>query len=325
MAPALGVDLAAGDGSDWTLGIAVADYNNDGHVDLYVANDYNGPNGVGLDPGNNVLYRNNGDGTFTDVSVESGADDAGWAMGVAFGDYDGDGHMDIFLANFWEDSLLRNKGDGTFENVTRDVGIITDAEDEWHYNGWGTSFFDFDNDGDMDIHVANGYILNDQGQVVNEPNQLWENKGLGQNGHVEFVDMAKKAGVDDRGDGRGAAYGDFNRDGLIDMMVINNGFLAGEGIIESPQRLLYVNRGNGTFEDRGFLYGLRKKMQDESPPGGYRDYTGNAWVQIKTIAPETATPINRSGIGSRVEVTVDDKTMIQDVGAASYASTSSPF
>ena len=102
VAPQLGMDIATGEGSSWTLGLAVADYDNDGNPDLYLANDYNGLDDLGgLKPGRNVLYRNNGDGTFTDVSAASGADNAGWAMGVAFGDYNRDGNLDIFLANFW--------------------------------------------------------------------------------------------------------------------------------------------------------------------------------------------------------------------------------
>ncbi|NNF07882.1 MAG: T9SS type A sorting domain-containing protein [Candidatus Eisenbacteria bacterium] len=323
VAPALGLDWAEGNGSDWALGVAVADYDNDGDIDLYVANDYNGlaEGGGGLNPGDNMLYRNNGDGTFTDVSVASGANDPGWAMGVDFGDYNADGHLDIFLSNFFEDALLKNNGDGTFTNVTEATGLIKGTPGEWHYNGWGTAFFDFDNDGDLDIHVANGYILNDQGQVVNEPNQLWENQGIPGSGEVQFKDISEKAGIDDVGDARGASYGDFNQDGLLDFMVVNNGYLSGEDIIPAPARLLYINAGDGTFQDRGQSYGLRTEFSDGEKPAGYRDYTDNHWIQIHLEGFET----NLSAIGARVEVTAGDRVLIQDKGASSYCSQDSPF
>ena len=317
MAPALGMDYAPGNGSDWTLGIAVADYDNDGDSDIYVANDYDGPNGVGLNPGPNVLWRNNGDGTFTDVSVESGANDDGWAMGVVFGDYDGDGWLDIFLANFWEDALLHNNGDGTFTNVTREVGIITDEPGEWHYNGWGTAMFDFDNDGDLDIHVTNGYILNDQGQILIEPNQLWENKGIDAGtGHVKFVEIAERVGLDDPGDGRGAAYGDFDDDGYVDIMLINNHFL-----VSGPERLLYRNMGDGTFEDHAYRWGMRSAYPDEPKQPAYKNPAANDWLKIGL----TGTTSNTSCVGARISVTAGGKTHILDVGSSSYCSQNSPY
>jgi hypothetical protein len=320
VAPELGMDLAGEGLSDWTRGLAVADYDNDGDVDLYLANDSNGTmGGVGLDPGLNILYRNNGDGTFTDVSYASGTADPGWAMGVAFGDYNNDGWQDIFVANFWEDALLKNNGDGTFSNITRGVGLITDKPDEWHHSGWGSAFVDFDNDGDLDIHVSNGYIRNDEGQVLNEPNQLWEN--LGESGQYHFQEIGAKAGIGDVGDARGAAYGDFNEDGLMDMLVINNGWLANEEIIESPRRMLYVNQGDGTFQDEGYRYGLRDEMVDPEKPPGYRDDTQNSWVEVGLEGVDS----NRSAVGSRVTVKADSKTWVRDFGASSYCSESSPL
>lgn len=325
VAPAMGVDIAGGEASNWGLGVAVADYDNDGDCDLYVANDYNGvaEGGGALNPGRNVLYRNDG-GTFVDVSVASGSDDPGWAMGVVFGDYNQDGHLDIFLANFWEDVLYHNNGDGTFTDKAVELGIQGpdhDPEEDGPtgYNGWGTTFFDYDNDGDMDIHVANGYITNDQGQVLNEPNELWENRGP--NANPRFVEVGAAAGIDDVGDARGAAYGDLDRDGFVDMIVINNNYLTGPGVIEAPVRLLYINQGDGTFTDLGLSHGIRSEDPDGEGVPGRGDFSGNRWIQIAVEGSVS----NRSAVGARVSVTVGGVTQIQDLGASSYCSTNAPY
>jgi hypothetical protein len=319
VAPELGLDIPAGEeDGDWTLGVAVADYDNDGDPDLYVANDYDGIGILELNPGPNRLYRNNGDGTFTDVSVESGAGDEGWAMGVSFGDYDNDGWLDIFVANFWEDALLQNQGDGTFVNQTERSRL---TPQDWEYNGWGTGFIDFDNDGDLDLHVTNGYVPNGVGQIFNEPNQLWENRGISAStGHVLFVDISEKAGVGDVGDGRGASYADFNFDGFVDLMVINNQVFSGGEIIDSPKRLLYINRKDGTFEDQAKQYQIREEFLDAPKEQGWGSFSGNKWIQIKLVGDQMKTPI-----GARVKVTAGGRTQIKDFGASSYCSFNSPY
>ena len=331
LAVTLGMDLAKNGQSDWSLGLAVADYDNDGDSDLYVANDYNGldPNGGFLSPGPNILYRNdiNLDGTFTDVSKDAGVADAGWAMGTAFGDYDQDGYLDLFITNFWEDALLRNNGNGTFTNVTALVGMPTirpdpaDTSQCTVCNGWGTSFIDFDNDGDLDLQVTNGYITNGEGQDFNEANELWENIGRGGNGHVQFREVGRLAGVDDVGDGRGAAFADLNQDGFVDFMVFNNNYVAGPGVEYAPVRLLYINQKDGTFRDMGLSYRLRTEDVDALalPPQG--DYAGNSWIQIRPVG----TVSNRSGYGTRITVEAGGKTWIQDLGAGSYCSTNSSY
>ncbi|HET9233697.1 MAG TPA: VCBS repeat-containing protein, partial [Candidatus Eisenbacteria bacterium] len=170
VAATLKVDKPYNGQSNWTLGLATFDYDNDGDTDLYLANDYNGLDQFGncCRDGDNILYRNDG-GTFVDVSYAAGAADPGWAMGVAVGDYDRDGWLDLYVSNFWEDALLRNNKNGTFTNVTALCGLPTERlfdEPCTVCNGWGTAFFDFDNDGDLDIHVVNGWITNDQGQTL---------------------------------------------------------------------------------------------------------------------------------------------------------------
>ena len=323
VAPEMKMDFGYRGQSNFCLGLAVADYDNDGDTDIYIANDYGGiDNSTGeLLPGVNILFRNNGDHTFTDVTFEAGAGDAGWAMGVHFGDYNRDGWLDIFLTNFWEDALLRNNQDGTFTNVTREVGLISDEPDEWHFNGWGTNFFDFDNDGDLDIHVTNGYILNGVGQIFNEPNQLWENLGPINAGKYLFKEIGLRAGIADEGDGRGAAYGDFNQDGLLDFSVSHNRTLTGGGIVQGAPVLIFVNQGDGTFVDQALALGIRDEFPDGMTQPGFGDYTSNHWLQIKL----EGTLSNRSAIGSRVKIQAAGSSWIQDVGASSYCSENSPY
>jgi tetratricopeptide (TPR) repeat protein len=158
--------------SRWSFAAAWADYDQDGDADLYVANDF----------GRNNLYRNNGDGTFRDVAAEAGVEDVGPAMSVAWGDYDQDGRLDLYISNIWSaagqrlmaepsfqpgvtpavrammqrfasgNRLFRNRGDGTFEDVSAKAGV---ANGGW---AWGSGFFDADNDGDEDLLVVNGHV-----------------------------------------------------------------------------------------------------------------------------------------------------------------------
>jgi enediyne biosynthesis protein E4 len=324
VATSLGVERGHLGESNWTLGLAVGDYDNDGDMDLYLANDYNGTDaaGHGLRPGDNILYRNEGNGTFTDVSYISGAADTGWAMGTAFGDFDQDGWLDIFVSNFWADALLHNNHDGTFTNVTALCGMPTQPLFDQPCtvcNGWGTGFIDYDNDGDLDIHVANGYITNDRGQTIEEPDELWENEGVGTNGYVQFKNVGPAAGIASLGDGRGVAYGDVNRDGFVDILVMNNQFIGDAG--SAPDHILYVNQKDGTFRDLSHTYGLRPAGQDGPAFPSRDDYRGRHWIEVR---PKGVTS-NRSAIGSRVTVQAGGKTWIQDVGTSSYCSTNSPF
>jgi len=317
VAPALGMDYAQHGESDWTLGLLAFDYDNDGDTDLYLGNDYNGGT-ERLNPGDNILYRNEGDGTFADVSDFSGTRDLGWTMGTAHGDFDNDGWLDIYVANFWEDALYHNNGNGTFTEVSQQVGL---RDQPWSYNGWGTAMFDFDNDGDLDIHVANGYITNDQNQVEDEPDQLWENLGKVGNTY-RFVERTTVSGVNQIGDSRGAAYGDYNNDGFVDFLVVNNDYVSSAGGSGNvPLRCFFVNQGDGTFRDRAQALGFRVTVNDPGKLPGYKDTSSFHWIEILP----RGTVSNRSGIGARITVRAGNRTWIQDAGASSYMSGNSPY
>ncbi len=233
-------------------GAAFADYDKDGHVDLYVVNNP-GPFNAKVtkaSPGN-VLYRNNGDGTFADVTEEAGAGDRGYGMGCVFGDYDNDGDLDLYVTNYGPNVLYRNNGDGTFTDVTTEARV---GDTRW---GTGAVFGDYDNDGDLDLYVPN-YIEHDldklaeaqkvsmqYGQSVPrilnphsfEPqdNVLYRNNGDG-----TFTDVTAELGVESYG-GRSlqAIFTDFDLDGDLELYVAND---------LSPN-FLYRNNGDGTFAD----------------------------------------------------------------------------
>ena len=193
-------------------GVAWGDYDNDGDLDLYLANQ-NTPN---------RLYRNEGDGTFTDVGPASGTDDAGSGRSVSWSDFDDDGDLDLYLVNYSgvANRLFQNEGDGTFTDVgatsgTDDLGSSVSAT-------WG----DYDNDGDPDLYLSNHLSAN----------RLYRNDGGGM-----FTDVAAASGTADLERGRGTAWGDYDNDGDLDLYVVN--FDSGN--------LLYRNEGDGTFTEVG--------------------------------------------------------------------------
>ena len=230
------------------MGVATGDYNNDGFPDLFVTNF-----------GGNALYRNEGDGTFTEVGRAAGVDDARWGTSAAFFDFDRDGHLDLFVVNYVDfrvsdnricrptgvrdychpsnfdpqaDVLYRNRGNGTFADVTRTAGI-----DRAYGSGLGVAVLDFDDDGWLDVYVAND----------GNENQLWWNRGNG-----TFEDAALFGGVALNGDGAaeagmGIAVDDFDRDGDSDIFVTH---------LRDETNTLYENQGDGLFADTTFPRGL---------------------------------------------------------------------
>jgi hypothetical protein len=208
-----GITRASG---TYGLGVSTLDFDNDGWIDVYVANDSNP----------SVLYRNNHDGTFTDIGVRSGCaysqdgkPQAG--MGVAIGDYDRNGTMDIFKTNFAGDTatLYANTGDGLCEDRTFAAGIGMNTR----WLGWGTAFVDFDNDGWLDLFLTNGHVYPEVRQLKTEAGYeqrkvVYRNLGNGQ-----FADISERLGppVTTPKAGRGAAFGDFDNDGQIDVAIAN--------------------------------------------------------------------------------------------------------
>jgi len=202
------------------LGVMWFDYDSDGDPDLYVANDSTP----------NFLYRNNGDGTFTDVAMESGVaynfnGQTESSMGVDAGDYDWDGDFDIFVTHWHMESNTLYKQDQA--DLFQDVSLSSNlGSPSTKLVGWGTKFFDYDNDGWLDLFVANGHTLEfveqispGSGITFLQTNQLFENDH-----HGRFRDISNRAGrhFQKRRVGRGAAFGDVDNDGDLDILVVNN-------------------------------------------------------------------------------------------------------
>ena len=211
------------------LGALFCDYDRDGDMDIYVAND-SAPN---------FLYRNEGDGTFEDVAVAAGAalsaeGTAQAGMGIAYGDYDRDGFADLFVTHFEDDynTLYRNRGDGTFAVASTATGL---AEPSLPRLAFGANFLDYDNDRDLDLFVANGHVYpqirHRDPTGYAEPNQLFQN--LGPAGFrfaaVAAGDVARPAVS------RGSAAGDYDNDGDQDLLVCN---------LDGPPALLRNDGGN---------------------------------------------------------------------------------
>ncbi|MGC2726717.1 MAG: CRTAC1 family protein [Candidatus Acidiferrales bacterium] len=258
------------------LGVVWGDYDNDGWPDLYVAND----------TGPNYLYHNNHDGTFTDMGMLLGAalsseGDAGGSMGVDFGDYDHDGRLDIFVTNFadQEDNLYHNLGAKGFDDVSWKAGV---AKPSYAYVKWGTGFFDFDNDGWVDLFVASGHVYPQMDNLADPRSHYKEPLLLHMNNHDgTFTDATAAAALDavPVQSRRGAAFGDVANDGNIDVLLLNVG--------EPPTLLL--NHG---------------------VPGNHR-------VEFKLIGTKS----NRAAIGARVTVQAGKLVQFNEVrGGASYLS-----
>jgi len=240
-------------------GVALLDYDNDGLLDIYFVNSLT----VDLVKSNgktkSALYRNNGDGTFSDVTAKAGVGDVGWGMGAAVGDYNNDGFTDLYVTCVGPNHLFKNNGDGTFSDVTKSAGV---SDPRWSA---GASFVDYDNDGKLDLMVVNyvafdfknlpefgkGRLCQYKGVPVQcgprglpgDGDSLYHNEGNG-----TFSDVTKKAGVSDPNGyyGMGVICSDFDEDGLVDIFVAN----------DSSPNFLYKNKGNGTFEEIGFLSGV---------------------------------------------------------------------
>lgn len=178
-----------------SLGVSFFDYDLDGDQDLYVVDEYT------IDH----LFRNERNGAFTEVSASAKLFKTD-GMGLDIADYDNDGDFDIYIGDYYHDPLLRNNGDGTFTNVATQSGIDNDGV------GWGINFMDYDNDGDKDLYVINGPMM-----ILprEKPNVFYNNNGNG-----SFTRMGGFMGGEFKGEGRGSAAADFNRDGYVDVFFV---------------------------------------------------------------------------------------------------------
>jgi hypothetical protein len=240
-------------------GVAVFDYNNDGLLDIFFTNGAAIPSLEKTDPSYwNRLYRNNGDGTFTDVTEKAGVKGVGYSMGVAAGDYDNDGFVDLYIAGVNRNQLLHNNGDGTFTDVTDKAGVggtITGYGKAWAVAaGW----FDSSNSGRLDLiiidyldyDIANAKLCSignartycAPGNFKGTPNILYRNNGNG-----TFTDVSASSHIGQYvGKGMGLAFADYDNDGFTDIFVSNDTF---------PNFLLH-NNGDGTFKDVALEQGV---------------------------------------------------------------------
>ena len=267
------IDHAAG---YYSLSVTPLDYDNDGWPDIYVA----------CDSTPSILYHNNHDGTFTDVAIVSGSafNEDGRAqagMGSTAADYDGDGNLDLFKTNFSDDTstLYHNNGDGTFSDNTFPAGLGLHTQ----YLGWGTMFFDFDNDSWPDLLLVNGHVYPEVdkyklGSNYEEPRILYHNNG---NGTFSDISASAGPGITARWSGRGLAIGD----------LWNNGQLAAVISNMNAHPSLLVNQV----------------------------HNGNHWVELKTVGTRS----NRDGIGARITLKVCKRTLLDEVrSGSSYDSNS---
>jgi hypothetical protein len=283
----------------WAMGAAVGDYNNDGRPDLLVSCF-----------GGVVLYRNNGDGTFTDVTKAAHLDkDVGWATGATFGDYDGDGNSDLFVPHYVDldlhdlptfgsrktceyheiavqcgprglkgspDALYHNNGDGTFTEVAKQAGV----DDANHYFGLGAVWSDFDNDGKLDLFVAND----------GEPNYLYHNEGNGR-----FKEIGYDAGIAVSEDGveqanMGLALGDYLNNGRMNIAISH---------FSDEYAVLYRNDGGLSFSDVSRKAGIAR----ESVPfvgwgDAFVDLDNSGWQDLIVVNGHVYPQVDNVKIGS---------------------------
>ena len=298
-------------------GVAVFDYDGDGWPDIFVANGAPIPALAKSGPEFfDRLFRNNHDGSFTDVTRKARVAGSGYSMGVAAADYDNDGHVDLFVTGVNRNTLYRNRGDGTFEDVTEQAGLA--EKGKWAVAaGW----FDYDNDGLLDLFVVRYVQWNPAAELfcgfpekgirqycnpkLYQPlaNALYRNEGNGR-----FRDVSREAGIAAYpGKGMGVAFGDMDGDGKLDIFVAN----------DTMRNFLFRNRGNGTFEEVALAAGVAYNSDGvalSSMGADFRDYDNDGREDIFLTALSNETfPLFRN-LGGRF----GDVTYPSGIGKNSY-------
>ena len=298
-------------------GVALFDYDNDGWLDIFLVNGGPLDASSGL-PSTNHLYRNNHDGTFTDVTEKAGLVRHGWSQGVSVGDFNGDGLPDLFVTYYGKNVLYKNNGNGSFTDVTKAAGLLTPD----NLYSTGSAFLDFDRDGNLDLFVAH-YVAYDEAtshdaqhgdsckwrglSVLCGPrglkgatDTLYRNRGDG-----TFEDVSAKAGVTATPNyGFTPLVADFNNDGWPDIYVAN----------DSTPSLLYTNNHDGTFAESGVLSGVAYNEDGREQSGmgvDTADFNGDGWLDIvKTNFEQDTSTLYRN----RADGTFDDVTFAGGLG-----------
>lgn len=258
-----------------TGGVAVFDYNNDGLLDIFFTNGAEIPSLQKSNPGyHNRLFRNNGDGTFTDVTEKAGLAGIGYSMGVAAGDYDNDGFVDLYVAGFNCNQLFHNNGNGTFTDVTAKANVTGTLPGRGKPWSVAAGWIDYNNDGLLDLFVVNyldysiatahscqtGNIVDycSPNEYRGTPNILYRNNGDG-----TFTDVSQPSHVSQYvGKGMGVAFADYDDDGFTDIFVSNDTY---------PNFLLH-NNGDGTFTDAALLAGVAYNDNGKTVAGMGTDF-----------------------------------------------------
>jgi enediyne biosynthesis protein E4 len=293
-------------------GCAFIDYDNDGWMDIFVLS---GTRMEGAPAGaTNRLYRNNRDGTFTDVTEKAGLHRAGWASGVCVGDYNNDGFEDLYCTYYGQNVMYRNNGDGTFSDVTKEAGLLYDDPTRW---GGGCTFIDYDRDGHLDLFVSN-YVQFDIARVPkpgHDSNCSWRGvavecgpRGLPtsrhflyrNNGDGSFSDVSREAGISAARSSYGmtAVCADVDEDGWPDIYVA----------CDSSPSLLFMNNHDGTFREEGMLRGVALNEDGTEQAGmgiGIGDYNLDGHLDLyKThFADDTNVLYRNDGKGNFDDVT----------------------
>ena len=260
-------------------GVAIFDFDNDGWMDIYFTN--SGPSDFfqPKTPLRNALYRNNHDGTFTDVTLRAGVPGRDFGIGVTTCDFNGDGWTDLFLTNYGINVLYRNNGDGTFTDVTKKAGL--EAKGLWT----AAVFFDMDNDGDEDLFV--GHFVKYDKSLERDCRQKgvphycypltydpWPSKLYRNNGDGTFTDISESSGIGlQMGKTFGAVATDVNNDGLLDLFVAN----------DSVPNFLFLNRGQGRFDEIGLEAGVAYNLDGAARSGmgvDAADYDNDGWQDL---------------------------------------------